>query len=75
MELMMPPSMLVQCEGCFRRRRESSPCRLAVDATRPDALRHFALYYLKLVDTAKGAGMGEAAPIGFVLGVKPASST
>ena len=45
----------------------------AVDATRPDALRPFALYFLILVDTAKGAGMGEAAAIGFVLGTKPAS--
>jgi len=39
-----------------------------------DALRSFALYYLKLIDTAKGDGMGEASPIGFVLSTKPASS-
>ena len=39
-----------------------------------DALRPFALYCLGLLDTAKGVGMAEATPIGFVLGTKPASS-
>ena len=39
-----------------------------------DTLRPFALYCLILIDTAKGVGMAEAAPIGFVLGTKPASS-
>jgi len=71
MELMMPHEHVGPMRGALSAKAGTHSLSVAVDATRADALRPFALYYLKLIDTAKGAGMGEASPIEFVLGTKP----